>query len=155
LPHIDWKIGPPEINSVKRFVGLVSSEFVRVGLPRPELPDWIAARENTLPVFMDMAHPSYATRMGTDPRTSVVDTNAMVHGIDGLFVAGSSVFPTPEHANPTLMLLALSIRLADHLKQRHAAAQVHRLHHQMRTGPIAPSWLEPSARIAKRLQPFW
>ncbi|TXI11418.1 MAG: GMC family oxidoreductase, partial [Rhizobium sp.] len=67
------------------------------------------------------AHPSCTTRMGTDPRTSVVDTNAMVHGTDGLFIAGSSVFPTPGHANPTLMLLALAIRLADHLKQRHAA----------------------------------
>ncbi|SCB30184.1 Choline dehydrogenase [Rhizobium hainanense] len=134
LPRIDWKIGPREINSVKRLAGLVSSEFVRVDLPRPELPDWIVARESTLPVFMDMAHPSCTTRMGTDPRTSVVDTNAMVHGIDGLFVAGSSVFPTPGHANPTLMLLALSIRLADHLKQRHAATQVHRLRHQSEPG---------------------
>jgi choline dehydrogenase-like flavoprotein len=130
LPRINWKIGRREIASVKRLAGLISDEFVRVGLPNPALPDWIAARENTLPVFMDMAHPSCTTRMGTDPRTSVVDTDAMVHGIDGLFVAGSSVFPTPGHANPTLMLLALSIRLADHLKQRHAATQLHRQQHQ-------------------------
>ncbi|MFK0164981.1 GMC oxidoreductase [Rhizobium sp. NPDC090279] len=123
LPRINWKIGQREIDSVKRLAGLIANEFVRVGLPTPQLPDWIAAEEGTLPVFMDMAHPSCTTRMGTDPRTSVVDIDAMVHGIDGLFIAGSSVFPTPGHANPTLMLLALSIRLADHLKQRHAAAQ--------------------------------
>jgi choline dehydrogenase-like flavoprotein len=58
---------------------------------------------------------------GRDPATSVVDANAMVHGVNGLFVAGSSVFPTGGHANPTLMLLALAIRLADHLKVRFAS----------------------------------
>ncbi|MBN8952384.1 GMC family oxidoreductase [Rhizobium sp. 60-20] len=123
LPCINWKIGAREIGSVRRLAGLISDEFVRVYLPKPELPNWIEARQDALPAFMDMAHPSCTTRMGTDPRTSVVDTDAMVHGIDGLFIAGSSVFPTPGHANPTLMLLALSIRLADHLKQRHAVAQ--------------------------------
>jgi choline dehydrogenase-like flavoprotein len=128
LARIDWKIGTRETNSVKRLAGLILDEFTRVGLPKPELTDWIAADENAAPVFMDMAHPSCTTRMGTDPRTSVVDPDAMVHGIDGLFIAGSSVFATPGHANPTLMLLALSIRLADHLKQRHAASQSRRLH---------------------------
>lgn len=123
LARIDWRIGTREIDSVKRLALTISNEFTRVGLPKPRLPDWIVAGGNTGAQFMDMAHPSCTTRMGTDPRTSVVDTNAMVHGIDGLFIAGSSVFPTPGHANPTLMLLALAIRLADHLKQRHAAAQ--------------------------------
>ncbi|RAX37403.1 GMC oxidoreductase [Rhizobium tropici] len=123
LARIDWRIGTREIDSVKRLALTISNEFTRVGLPKPRLPDWIVAGGNAGAQFMDMAHPSCTTRMGTDPRTSVVDTNAMVHGIDGLFIAGSSVFPTPGHANPTLMLLALAIRLADHLKQRHAAAQ--------------------------------
>ncbi|MDK4718530.1 GMC family oxidoreductase [Rhizobium sp. CNPSo 3968] len=122
LSRIDWRIGTREIDSVKRLALTISNEFTRVGLPKPRLPDWILA-DGAGAQFMDMAHPSCTTRMGTDPRTSVVDTNAMVHGIDGLFIAGSSVFPTPGHANPTLMLLALAIRLADHLKQRHAAAQ--------------------------------
>ncbi|AYG69901.1 MULTISPECIES: GMC family oxidoreductase [unclassified Rhizobium] len=123
LARIDWKIGTRETDSVKRLALTISNEFVRVGLPKPRLPDWIIADENTGAMFMDMAHPSCTTRMGTDPRTSVVDTNAMVHGTHGLFIAGSSVFPTSGHANPTLTLLALSIRLADHLKQRYAAAQ--------------------------------
>ena len=56
--------------------------------------------------------------MGLDPATSVVDEDARVHGMEGLYVAGSSIFPTPGHANPTLMIVALSIRLADHLKDR-------------------------------------
>jgi choline dehydrogenase-like flavoprotein len=119
LPRVDWKIGATETLSMKRLARLLSDEFARVGLPRPRLADWIAADDDSKAAFMDMAHPSSTTRMGTDPTASVVDTNSMVHGIDGLFVAGSSVFPTGGHANPTLMVLTLAIRLADHLKTRH------------------------------------
>ncbi|WP_271023676.1 GMC family oxidoreductase [Rhizobium sp. RCAM05973] len=119
LARVDWKIGSCEIESIKRFAQIMVDEFDRVGLPRPQLADWIEADDSGAAAFMDMAHPSCTTRMGTDPLTSVVDPNAMVHGIDGLFVAGSSVFPTPGHANPTLMVLTLAIRLADHLKRRH------------------------------------
>jgi len=56
------------------------------------------------------------TRMGTDPKTSVVDANCQVHGISNLFCAGSSCFPTSGAANPTLSLLALSLRLSNYIK---------------------------------------
>jgi choline dehydrogenase-like flavoprotein len=55
------------------------------------------------------------TRMGDDPATSVVDADARVHGIANLYVAGSSIFPTVGSANPTLTLVATSLKLADHL----------------------------------------
>ncbi|NVD42209.1 GMC family oxidoreductase [Ensifer sp. HO-A22] len=116
LPRVAWRIGPTEVQSVKRLARALSAEFVRNGFPRPNLADWIAADDDSKAAFTDMAHPSCTTRMGSDPATSVVDANAMVHGVDGLFVAGSSIFPTPGHANPTLMTLGLAIRLADHLK---------------------------------------
>ena len=61
-------------------------------------------------------HHMGTTRMHNDPRQGVVDANLQVHGVSGLFVAGSSVFPTYGAANPTLNLLALTLRLADHLK---------------------------------------
>ena len=57
------------------------------------------------------------TRMSGDPKTGVVDADARVHGIGNLYVAGSSVFPTYGSSNPTMNLLALTLRLADHLKQ--------------------------------------
>ena len=101
-----------------RLAELMADEFPRLGLPRPQLADWIAENDPAAAAFSDMAHPAGTTRMGTDPATSVVDENARIHGTDGLYVAGSSVFPTPGHANPTLMIVALSIRLADHLKAR-------------------------------------
>jgi choline dehydrogenase-like flavoprotein len=50
----------------------------------------------------------------------VVDAQCRVHGTDNLYVAGSSVFPSGGYANPTLTLVALALRLADHLKGRSA-----------------------------------
>ena len=56
------------------------------------------------------------TRMSADPKSGVVDADSKVHGVENLFVAGSSVFPTYGASNPTMNLLALTLRLADHLK---------------------------------------
>jgi len=56
------------------------------------------------------------TRMGNSLSTSVVDRECRVHGYANLFVAGSSVFPTVGYANPTLTIVTLAIRLADHMK---------------------------------------
>ncbi|HEY2444656.1 MAG TPA: GMC family oxidoreductase [Rhizomicrobium sp.] len=61
-------------------------------------------------------HHMGTTRMSTDPRRGVVDANSKVHGVGNLYVAGSSVFPTYGASNPTLNLIALVLRLADHLK---------------------------------------
>jgi choline dehydrogenase-like flavoprotein len=56
------------------------------------------------------------TRMHREERQGVVNENCRVHGIPNLFIAGSSVFPTGSFANPTLTIVALALRLADHLK---------------------------------------
>ena len=61
-------------------------------------------------------HHMGTTRMHSDPKRGVVDRNCGVHGIDNLFIAGPSVFPTGGYANPVLTTLALSLRLADHVK---------------------------------------
>ena len=55
--------------------------------------------------------------MSDDPRQGVVDADCRVHGYDNLFVAGSSVFSTSGWANPTLTILAMSLRLADRLSR--------------------------------------
>ena len=61
-------------------------------------------------------HHMGTTRMHNDPRRGVVDANSKLHGVNNLFVAGSAVFPTYGASNPTLNLIALVLRLADHLK---------------------------------------
>jgi choline dehydrogenase-like flavoprotein len=58
-----------------------------------------------------------ATRMQpAGPDAGVVDANCAVHDINNLYIAGSSVFPAGGWANPGLTVIALALRLADHLK---------------------------------------
>jgi choline dehydrogenase-like flavoprotein len=64
------------------------------------------------------AHHTGTTRMHRDPARGVVDEHCRVHGTSNLYVAGSSVFPTAGWAPPTLTIVALALRLADHLKAR-------------------------------------
>lgn len=61
-------------------------------------------------------HHMGTTRMAATPEQGVVDGNALVFGTNNLFIAGSSVFTTGGHVPPTLTIVALSIRLAEHLK---------------------------------------
>jgi choline dehydrogenase-like flavoprotein len=58
------------------------------------------------------------TRMSEDPKQGVVDKNCRVHGLANLYIAGSSVFATGGHSNPTLTLVALALRLAEHLEKQ-------------------------------------
>lgn len=60
-------------------------------------------------------HHMGTTRMHQDPKRGVVDADCRVHGIDNLFVAGSSVFTTSGASNPTYTIVALALRLSDHL----------------------------------------
>ncbi len=116
LSKLNWKISERERQTVRRLGHLIQQEFQRLGLPQPKLYEWLDAQENWESNFTDRAHPTGTTRMSVNPKEGVVDENSQVHGVEGLFIAGSSVFPTTGHANPTLMLIALSIRLADWLK---------------------------------------
>jgi choline dehydrogenase-like flavoprotein len=61
-------------------------------------------------------HHMGTTRMHNNPKEGVVDSNSSVHGVENLYIAGSSVFPTGGYANPVLTITALTIRLADHIK---------------------------------------
>jgi hypothetical protein len=54
--------------------------------------------------------------MSVHPRDGVVDAQCRVHATDNFHVAGRSVFPTSGHVNPTLTLVALAVRLADHAR---------------------------------------
>jgi choline dehydrogenase-like flavoprotein len=54
--------------------------------------------------------------MSNSPKTGVVNRHCQIYGMDNLFIGSSSVFPTGGYSNPTLTTIALTIRLADHLK---------------------------------------
>jgi choline dehydrogenase-like flavoprotein len=95
--------------------------FASAGLGELRFPD---EDPPAMPHREGINHHIGTTRMHDDPECGVVDSNGRVHGMDNLFVTGSSVFPTGGYANPTLTIVALAIRLADHLRSivRPAAA---------------------------------
>jgi choline dehydrogenase-like flavoprotein len=116
LPRIEWHPGDAARNTLLRMGELVAEAFADAQLPMPKLPDWIRDREPEAAPVIDAGHTLGTTRMSDDARFGVVDRNARVHDVDGLYIAGGSVMPTSGHANPTLMMLALTVRLADHIK---------------------------------------
>ena len=63
-------------------------------------------------------HHMGTTRMSDDPKKGVVDANCQVHGINNLYVAGAGCYPTSGAPNPTLTLVALSLRLSDYVRNR-------------------------------------
>jgi choline dehydrogenase-like flavoprotein len=116
MPRIDWRIGNDVRRSIIRLGHLVAMELPRAGLPAPVLEDWIIQERPQDADLTDTGHTSGTTRMSEDPKRGVVNSKCQVHGVAGLYVAGASVFPTSGHANPTLMILSLAIRLADQIK---------------------------------------
>ncbi len=115
--RIDWRYQPEDIESLRRTLDLMACDIGRSGIGHLHI-EHAALEEDLLRYGAYGGHHIGTARMGQDPRTSVVDANARVHDVDNLYIAGSAVFPTSGQANPTLTLLALSLRLADHLAQR-------------------------------------
>ncbi|MGI4955015.1 MAG: GMC oxidoreductase [Janthinobacterium lividum] len=122
VARVDWRISQREAESQAVLARSIADEFRRLGLPEVQLADWVCEGRPQDATFVDGCHPSGATRMAADPGQGVVDANCQVHGVRGLYVAGSSVFPTGGHANPTLMIVALAVRLARCLRERLAQA---------------------------------
>ena len=118
VARVDWRIDDQASRSLIRIGQLIKQQFASAGLPQPVLAAWVVNESPADAAIIDMAHTAGTTRMGTGLTESVVDPNSAVHGLDNLYLAGASVFPTVGHANPTLMILAMSIRLADHLRER-------------------------------------
>src|SRR2546423_1641215 len=120
LAKVNWRINDDERRTIVRIAHLTRDAFTRVGMAAPILEPWVAEERLEDGVIIDMAHTLGTTRMSETPASGVVDKNCQVHGVRGLYVAGASIFPTSGHANPTLMILALAIRLADTMKSRFA-----------------------------------
>ncbi len=156
LPRLDWRINEQEQHTVRRTVRLVADALQAVGIAPPHLADWVARGDGFGPGFGDVAHHIGTTRMSGDARRGVVDANCEVHGLSGLFLAGSSVFPTASHANPTQMIVALAIRLADHLKSeaRAAVPACATANCQPCSSAAAPKHPPAAVATAKRARPF-
>jgi choline dehydrogenase-like flavoprotein len=113
--EVTWTCEPEEVEASRLLTRWIAEDLDRLGIARvrelPAMTDdsaWLAT-------VRDGFHPAGTTRMSATPATGVVDPSLQVHGVEGLYVVGSSVFPTSGFANPTLTIVALAHRLAGHL----------------------------------------
>lgn len=113
--QLDWRVPEGTFDSLDRAFEIVADDLAarQIGRLRRR-----AYRDEGIRVGW---HHMGTTRMHPDPNLGVVDENAKVHGIDNLWIASSSVFASAGSANPTLTIVALALRLADHLDRRGAA----------------------------------
>lgn len=120
LADLDWRLTPRERETVRVCALELGKAFARGDIGRVKLDDWVLDDELPLPTLADGAelaghHHIGTTRMAHNSTTGVVDRNCRVFGVDNLFIAGSSVFSTSGHANPTFTIVQLALRLADHI----------------------------------------
>jgi len=109
-----WALSPIDKRTMHRAHEILDEELRRAGVGRLHTAQ--GRVDDPWPERLRGArHHMGTTRMHPDPRHGVVDASCRVHGIANLFVAGSSVFPTAGSANPTLSIVALALRLAEHL----------------------------------------
>jgi choline dehydrogenase-like flavoprotein len=120
MPHavLEWRHHARTRHSMQKSLELIARALGMAGLGR--VYSYIHADARSAGAWPELAgghHHMGTTRMHTDPRHGVVDADCRVHGIDNLFIAGSSVFPSAGYANPTLTLVALALRTADRVQE--------------------------------------
>ena len=115
---LDWRLTTLDRRSFRGFYEVLGRELGRRGIGRVRMHDWVLESESApWPKSLGGGwHHMGTTRMHADPRRGVVNESCRVHGLANLHVAGAAVYPTAGCANPTLTLVALSLRLSDHLK---------------------------------------
>ena len=114
--QLSWRFGDLERQTLRRANEIIGQELGRAGLGRINMVG-DDTETGWPPGLRGAWHQMGTTRMHTDPKQGVVDEECRVHGLKNLFIAGSSVFPTSGYTNPTLTIVALAIRLADHIKR--------------------------------------
>jgi len=102
----------------------------------------LTGAEDPWPIDQDASHHMGTTRMGHDPASSVVRPDGRLHTVANVYLAGSSVFPTSGCANPTLTLVALSIRLAEELSRQ--LSQRPGAQESAEPSPLSSTWTPPA-----------
>ncbi len=112
---LDWQLSETDWRTATTALNIVAQEFGRIDAGRVHVP-LEGIKPNWPPLITSSNHHMGGARMASDPKWGVVNVDCRVHSIDNLYIAGSAVFPTSGYANPTLTIVALSLKLADHLR---------------------------------------
>jgi choline dehydrogenase-like flavoprotein len=142
---IDWCVEEPEFATLRAFARHFEDYWTRRGLERIGRLEWLpGARGGEVSSLSgDVFHPGGTTRIGVNGKEAVVDRDLKTFAISNLWVASTSVFPSGASANPTMMLMLCTLRLADQLgcllardrdiKRRSASSLTHHARHGSRT----------------------
>ncbi|MEJ2112513.1 MAG: GMC oxidoreductase, partial [Flavobacteriaceae bacterium] len=120
VPRADlhWELTALDKYSVRRIFQIFAQQVGIANIGRVKFYEFL--RDETDDTFPDSTnggwHHMGTTRMSNNPKDGVVDSDCKVHGISNLFIAGSGCYVTSAASNPTLTLVALTLRLSDHLK---------------------------------------
>lgn len=116
VTHLHWQLTEKDWQSIRHVTLLLSKSVAAQKSGVIRLLPWLQ-RDTQWPSDLEGgSHHMGTTRMNDDAASGVVNRNCRLHDTDNLYIAGSSVYPTAGWANPTYTLIALAIRLADHLK---------------------------------------
>lgn len=113
--HVDWRLNEEDTQAAQRAFLLLREVINKRSSCRLEVDEAGLARALGRSVPLG-GHHIGTTRMADSPDQGVVDKNCAVFELPNLYVASSSVFCTSSHANPTLTIVAMALRLAEHLK---------------------------------------
>ncbi|MEJ2295127.1 MAG: GMC oxidoreductase [Candidatus Lokiarchaeota archaeon] len=116
LAGLDWELSDIDKNTLLKCAELFAKEMGQTGIGRVQIKDDLSSE---WPKYLwTVHHHCCTTRMSDDPSTGVVDKNCKVFSMDNLYIAGSSVFSSACIGRPTYLLVALDMRLADHISKR-------------------------------------
>lgn len=119
--NLFWALSPIDKKTVFTINKLLGQQIGAAGIGRVKLKEFLLDGDVQLPDYTSGGwHHLGTTRMSDDPKHGVVDANCKIHGIDNLYVAGSSCYTTGGAVNPTLTVVAISLRLANHIKDKMA-----------------------------------
>lgn len=114
IADLDWRLTDHDIDSFRRGQRAIGREMAALGYGR------MVKEEITRDLVAERVTGHYhhvgTTRMSDVPQTGVTDGHGRVHGIANLHVGGSSVFPSAGYSGPTMMIIAMALRQADHLR---------------------------------------
>ena len=123
VAHIDWRLNEADKRSAVRSLEITLAYLRDHGAVSEEMITDVSGGADswTFPPHEGALetgdHHMGALRMSASPDDGIVDVHSRLHSVDNLYIAGSAVFPTGGYANPTLTIVALALRLADHLKR--------------------------------------
>jgi choline dehydrogenase-like flavoprotein len=117
---LDWQVSPVDDRTVRETTVAFAGWLAETELGRMRIYDWVLsdtpiALASSSGESMSSWHHMCTTRMSADPAKGVVDGDCRVHGLDNLYIGGSSVFSAPGFENPTYTIVQLALRLGDHL----------------------------------------